>query len=335
MRHNIKNKDIADLYLSGKNMREIAEIYNVSVSTVRNRLDEYGINRRNRSESHTVHNIDEDEMIKLYLSGKNLIELGEKYGVAYGTIKLRLLRNNIQLRTKSESKKLEFKEHDPNKHGRKYFLNHKYFKTWSKNMAYIVGFISADGYISDNGCLRISLQEQDIDLLHKINKELESTYEVKTVMKKCGEKYYSSCELLISSKHMTDDLINIGVTQRKSLTVTMDNIPSEYKLDFIRGYFDGDGSVGEQWSKKSKTPMLRVRFCSGSQKMMLQVVEELYKHGVPKVNVRKVKNKNLYNIDYSQLSSKKIYNLFYTDNPEIFLKRKKEKFDNILKKQLP
>ena len=69
--------------------------------------------------------------------------------------------------------------------------------------------------------------------------------------------------------------------------------------------------------------------------MMLQVVEELYKHGVPKVNVRKAKNKNLYNIDYSQLSSKKIYNLFYTDNPEIFLKRKKEKFDNILKKQLP
>ena len=335
MREDIKNEDVANLYLSGKSMKEIAKIYNVSTATIRNRLDKCGINRRNASESHTIHKIDEKEMIEIYLNGMNLLELGEKYGVAYGTIKLRLLRNNVKLRTKSESKILEFKDYNPNKHGRKYFLNHEYFKTWSKNMAYIVGFLSADGYISDGGYLRIALQEQDVDLLHKINKELDSTYEVKRVMKKCGEKYYPSCELLISSKHMINDLIEIGVTQRKSFTVTMDKVPNEYKLDFIRGYFDGDGSVGEQWTKKSKTPMLRTRFFSGSEKMMSQIVEELYNHGVPSVSVKKYKDRNLYHILYSQLSSKKIYNLFYGDNPEIFLKRKKEKFDEILKKQIP
>ena len=335
MKKDIKNEDIVNLYLGGKTMKEIANIYNVSICTIRNRLNKCNISRRSRSESHTIHNIDEKEMIELYLSGKNLLELGEKYGVTYGTIKYRLLRNNIKLRTRSESKMNEFKKHNPNKHSRKYFLNHEYFKTWTKNMAYIVGFLSADGYISDHGYLRITLQEQDIDLLYKINKELDSTYEIKTPMKKCGEKYYPSCELIIFSKHITEDLINIGVTQRKSLTVTMDKVPNEYKLDFIRGYFDGDGSVGEQWAKQSKTPMLRTRFCSGSEKMMVQIVEELHRHGVKKVNVRKSKGKNLYNIEYSQLASKKIYSLFYGDNPEIFLKRKREKFDKILKKQMP
>ena len=69
----------------------------------------------------------------------------------------------------------------------------------------------------------------------------------------------------------------------------MDKVPSEYKLDFIRGYFDGDGSVGEQWTKKSKIPMLRTRFFSGSEKMMCQIVEELYKNGVPKVGVKNIR----------------------------------------------
>ena len=331
----IDNEDIVRLYLDGMIMSDIANMYGVSTSTIRNRLDKCNIKRRNASESHTIHKIDEQEMINLYLKGMNLIELGEKYNVSYGTIKNRLLKNQIKLRSRSESKLLEHRNHSPNKHGRKYYLNHKYFQTWSSNMAYITGFLSADGYIKDTGVVKISLQEADKELLYMINKELESTYNINFLLKKCGDKQHLSCELLIHSIHMVRDLVNIGVTPRKSLTVNMDKIPCEYRLDFIRGYFDGDGSVGEQWSKKSKIPMIRTRFCSGSEKMMYQIVQELSCHGVPPVNVKKSKGKNLYNIEYSQRASKKIYNIFYKNNPSIFLRRKKDKFENILKKQMP
>lgn len=329
----IDNKEIAKLYLSGKTMKEIAEIYNVSIPTIKNRLDKENVKRRTSSEVHKKYKFNEEEMIQLYLSGKNLIELGQKYNVGYVTIKLRLVEHGVKLRTRSESKKIEFQEYNPNKHGRKFFLNHKYFQNWNKNMAYIVGFLSADGYVSNKGTLKITLQEKDIELLYKINKELESSYPVKKLLSKCGDKYHPSCELLINSKHMVNDLINIGVTQRKSFTIRMDDIPNKYRIDFIRGYFDGDGSVGEQWSKKSKKPMLRVRIFSGSQKLLYQIVQELYLFHVPMVNVRKSKGKELYNIEYSQKASEIIYNLFYGDNPEIYLTRKRIKFEEILEKQ--
>ena len=40
---------------------------------------------------------------------------------------------------------------------RKYDINENYFKTWSNNMAYILGFIAADGVIQkENQCVSIS-----------------------------------------------------------------------------------------------------------------------------------------------------------------------------------
>ena len=112
----------------------------------------------------------------------------------------------------------------------------------------------------------------------------------------------------------------------------MSLIPNEYKLDFIRGYFDGDGSIGEQWAKRSKTPCMRVRFATGSETLAYEIVEELEKYGVKRVNISKSKDSQIYNIEYSQKASKKIYELFYKD-ATIFLQRKKDKFDSIIKKQ--
>ena len=46
---------------------------------------------------------------------------------------------------------------------RKYDINENYFKTWSNNMAYILGFIAADGVIQkENQCVSISQKESYI-----------------------------------------------------------------------------------------------------------------------------------------------------------------------------
>lgn len=44
---------------------------------------------------------------------------------------------------------------------------------------------------------------------------------------------------------MYDDLLNLGLTPRKSLILPniLNNIPYEYRDAFIIGYFDGDGSI--------------------------------------------------------------------------------------------
>lgn len=267
-----------------------------------------------------------------YLNNTGLTELSKKYNVAPSTIKKALIDYGVKLRTRSEVKRLEDIKNPCLGNGRKYTLNFDYFKTWSREMAYIVGFIGADGNISKYNRLKITLQEQDKQILDDISKALSYSGEINSITIKLNGKVYKACELSIVSKYLAQSLIDIGITPRKSFTLSMSLIPNEYKLDFIRGYFDGDGSIGEQWAKRSKTPCMRVRFATGSETLAYEIVEELEKYGVKRVNISKSKDSQIYNIEYSQKASKKIYELFYKD-ATIFLQRKKDKFDSIIKKQ--
>lgn len=75
--------------------------------------------------------MNEEEIISSYLNGTKIKDIANKYGVSYVTVKNRLVKNNIEIRTKKEVKELEFKEYSPDRCGRKYYFNHEYFQTWS------------------------------------------------------------------------------------------------------------------------------------------------------------------------------------------------------------
>ena len=51
------------------------------------------------------------------------------------------------------------------------------------------------------------------------------------------------CKLVLNSKKMSNDLIDKGIVPNKSLVLKKPNIPQQYYLPFILGYFDGDGSI--------------------------------------------------------------------------------------------
>ncbi len=57
----------------------------------------------------------------------------------------------------------------------KYTVNEDYFKTWSNNMAYILGFFVADGCITKD-LQTIIFVQKDIEILHNLRKELNSTH---------------------------------------------------------------------------------------------------------------------------------------------------------------
>jgi hypothetical protein len=123
---------------------------------------------------------------------------------------------------------------------RKYNVDFAYFKNWSVEMAYLLGFICADGHIATSrNSLLIQLHKKDKYILENFMK----------FMKFEGKLYdYSSkttCTLHISSKEITQDLMNFGLTRHKSQELKwIEQIPEEYVSHFIRGYFDGDGHVG-------------------------------------------------------------------------------------------
>lgn len=118
-------------------------------------------------------------------------------------------------------------------------IDHNYFKTWSRNMAYIFGFWCADGNIYQTNRVNqfsIKLKKNDRCLLESILKEMKSSHKI-------YDYKNNSCGFNIGSKDICNDLISLGGIPNKSLGLKFPNIPSEFISDFIRGYFDGDGTV--------------------------------------------------------------------------------------------
>jgi hypothetical protein len=134
-----------------------------------------------------------------------------------------------------------------------YSINEDYFKTWTKNMAYITGFICADGCVMsgkrNSGVLNIALAEKDRSILNFISKEMsDNDVPVKDRIC-CGKK---CVRIDICRRRIVEDLIQMGVVERKSKILMPINVPEEVYSHFIRGYFDGDGYIRVRNTKDTR-----------------------------------------------------------------------------------
>jgi hypothetical protein len=122
----------------------------------------------------------------------------------------------------------------------KFNLNTNYFKTWSIEMAYLLGFFCADGHLATSRNLFIiQLHKKDQYILENFMKFMEYG----GVIYDYGKR--TTVSLSIYSKEITKDLMNFGLTRHKSQELRwIEQIPEEYISHFIRGYFDGDGHIG-------------------------------------------------------------------------------------------
>lgn len=195
---------------------------------------------------------------------------------------------------------------------RKYHINQDYFKTWSHNMAYILGLWFADGCIYGGKMFDITLHTKDKYILKQIAKELQ--YE--------GSLYDSvdrqSARLNFSCVVIYNDIISLGGTERKSLTLTFPKVPKEYLPDFIRGFFDGDGCI-----MRLKNNRVNSAFTCGSRKFL----EELHKILKEEAGVVGGSyDDSCYSLKFGKKDTLKIGEYLYKDNPELFLLRKRNKF---------
>lgn len=105
---------------------------------------------------------------------------------------------------------------------------------------YFAGLIAADGYLYKvKNRIELSLQIDDIELLNIIANKLSiNVYVSKTKAK-------DRARILFACKDFFTRLENLGITQKKSETMSLNlsAIEKEYLHHFIRGYFDGDGTI--------------------------------------------------------------------------------------------
>jgi hypothetical protein len=186
--------------------------------------------------------------------------------------------------------------------------NYNFFKTWSDDMAYILGYWFADGYISSKGYL-VGISSKDISIINSIKKILNANHKILTSKKRVNEKEYTIHSLVISNKEMYNDIKHLGGVARKSLIATFPYIPNQYIRHFIRGYFDGDGSISV---KKGNCPCITF---VGTKCF----IESLMNNLPYKKEIRK--HKNIYIIGYSGKKAQDILEYMYNES-RIYLKRK-------------
>ena len=195
---------------------------------------------------------------------------------------------------------------------RKYNINQDYFKTWSHNMAYILGLWYADGCIYGGKMFDITLHKKDKYILKQIAKELGYEGNLYDYVDRQAARLNFSCVVIYK------DIEALGGTERKSLTVTFPQVPEEYLHDFIRGYFDGDGCI-----MRLKRNRINSAFTCGSKQFLDVLWEKLKQYaGVEGGSY----DPSCVSLKFGKKDSLKIGQYMYKDNPELFLLRKRKKF---------
>lgn len=204
-------------------------------------------------------------------------------------------------------------------YNRKYKVNKNFFRKWSKNMAYVLGWIYSDGNLSQNGT-NFKITSIDKDILILINSLMKSDYPIKNYKTKEGKDYYV---LYFCYKYMYNDLLKLGLFPNKSKTISLPEVPDNYFFHFLRGIIEGDGSIYvENLKYKNKQyNILRTSIISGSYKFLNQLQLKISK--LIQLKPKNIyKNHTAYNIRYSQKESKILLKKLYENAKNNFLQRK-------------
>lgn len=217
-----------------------------------------------------------------------------------------------------------------------YYCNSNFFKHDSPESFYLAGFIAADGsvqYRKYSKTLKITLSKKDIDHLEKIKKILESNHPIKEYKVKENKLVHSeheSVELQITNKDIVEDLKKFNIFPNKTKTYEMPEwlLSHQFLNHFMRGYFDGDGTITYCGLGKGRK-ILQLSFSIlGTQKFIQQYREVLFKN-CDMHFAKIISHQSVHRIMYSGNNVvKHIYDFLYK-NQNICLQRKLIKFNYI------
>ncbi len=246
---------------------------------------------------------------------KSQQEIAKTLGVSQWVISQRMLR--YHLKSRERTWKI---------HLRTYSLNEYFFENIDENVAWVLGWLATDGYVTKDGSFGLRVNKRDSDVTFKIKQLLGyggPIYSQKTILKKTN-KEYNLVHLKIKSKKIVNKLISFGIIPNKSTTLKFPNAIKRANKEaimksFIRGAFEGDGSI--LFTKKPKSLLFQI---VGTKEFLTEIQNYLIKY--LKLNrTILTKNKLLSNhfaLRYrGNIQALKIFNWLYSDLG-YYLKRK-------------
>ena len=219
----------------------------------------------------------------------------------------------------------------------RYILDENYFVCIdTESKAYILGFIYADGFVGDEKFNNIVIAVNDLEILEFIAKEFKFTGNIRKTKKGGFENSKCGYSLNFSSKIMASRLREIGLYPNKSLTIdTLPQIDKKLVRHFIRGYFDGDGSIvlshNTSYYKAIDGVIKYIypTYCFmilGTKGFLEEIIKEA------EFNYAKIHNTKSEKIKCIKINAKKEFNNIFKylyDNSTIKLQRKYNKWNEI------
>lgn len=261
-----------------------------------------------------------------YLSGIPIRTLAKIYKSSHFIVRKILVTNNINIRTF-------------NTWTRKYTYDRDFFKKIdTEEKAYWLGFLYADGCIAENS-VNLLLHQKDIDILEKFKKSIKFTgpIEIRNDKINYGDKYgikiSHTAKVRISSSELRSDLIKLGCIPRKTFILKFPDkniLPDKLVCHFIRGYFDGDGSVYERKYKRmdgNKRGFAQITSSNDMINSIRNILIDKFDIKNESISVRDhPASRGISILMLCSIESMKIFRDILYNNASIFMDRKKIKF---------
>ena len=261
------------------------------------------------------------QIVEDYLNGKSMRQIERDYNVARQSVANYLEEKQIKT-TKGN-------------HYRKYKHQYDFFENIDiEEKAYWLGFMFADGYIVDyskkygEDKFGITLHSKDKKTLEQFKKSIKSTNPITDVSSN-GRQLH---RIIMSSQKTVDDLISHGCVKQKSLILKPPiGVPQELIHHFIRGYFDGDGSIF--WNKGAferhdtwNTPSYSINITS-TKEMIEWLIDQI---GFGNIQKEERRAKTWYYVQNGNKKVKQFCDYIYKD-ATIFMERKYQLYQDLLK----
>lgn len=237
----------------GKTLADIAREYNCAENVVKKNMQRCGIDRRPRGYAP----IEIEGLAEMY-EGMSVREISDYLGVCHSTVTRAMDRADISRIRGRHTTTAPL---------------HKFFGRESAELYYIVGLLFADGNISRRGI--VTLSQKDPAILYEIGSLLSRS------VRKGG--HVLTLGGVVLAQWLLD---GFGIGPCKSKVLKWPVLPCQFEHDFIRGFFDGDGSIW--FGRVSRELCRRVSFTCGSREFLYELRAIFCEWGAPRVPIYKV-----------------------------------------------
>ena len=249
---------------------------------------------------------------------RSMQHIGDYYGVSYETIRQRMINFGIKRKSLSDAMR-------GNNRGRKYYINEGFFKAWTPESAWLYGWAIGDGGFTNPYLLKFELGRVDREVMEKFKTVLNSEHPIedyKAWAEKSQRWIYMSA-IRFSSKKL------VGYLKELSYL----DVPEVCFNHFLRGFFEADGSVHKQKDGTRKGSSIHSSITQNDKEILDFIHKKLQNCGIIKTGGVYSHGKG-WQLAFPKYDTLSLYHYMYDGcGINIFLKRKKEKFEELIKRE--